>query len=260
MQEVFIMDYIAQTDCANCGEPKCGGGDGCCVLSFRENIEVPNIPCFPQTAKVPVVLTEPTLQVCVQSDIKLECPALEIKRVRKDAFIAQCKVLPTGHRCIFKLFVSGYIRKNIEYATVDRCNPGAVCGEIRHTTVHIPYTCCTEMQFPPCGPFPIFTRTEESFTEFLDACGRGPNLDKKLFSNGVFYNEQPFCELVCVNFQEYDVGGNCCPPNCCDCPESTFDIVNEHIVMDLKVKVLQLQQVPLPTAIGGCCNKGGCCN
>lgn len=250
--------YTDATDRVVIANGDCGGCDngGCRVLDNCVNVDVPNIPCFPQTAKVPIVLAEPTLQICVMSDIKLECPAIEIKRVRKDAFIGHCKVLPTGHRCIFKLFISGYIRKNIEYATVDKCNPKALCGDIRHTTVHVPFSACTELQFPPCGPFPIFTRTEESFTEFLDACGRGPNLDKKLFSNGVYYNEQPYCELVCVNFQEYDIGANCCNgPNDC-CAERTFDIVNEHIVMDLKVKVLQLQQMPIPATIG--C-KSACC-
>ncbi|MEN9405970.1 MAG: hypothetical protein RLZ12_254 [Bacillota bacterium] len=251
-------DFIQKSDCANIEHGCCN--DGCRVLDHCTINEVSNIPCFPQTAKVPVVLAEPTLQICVQSDIKLPHPAVEIKRVRKDAFISQCKLLPTGHRCIFKLFVNGHIRKNIEYATIDKCNPKALCGDIRHTTVHIPYSAATELQFPPCGPFPIFTRTEESFTEFLDACGRGPNLDKKLFSNGVFYNEQPFSELVCVNFQEYDIGGNCCQPPSCECPEKTFSIINEHIVMDLKVKVLQLQQVPLPATVSGCCKTNRCCN
>lgn len=233
----------------SCGEA------GCCVLNHCTDVDVPNIPCFPQTIKVPIVLAEPTLQVCVQSDIKLECPAIEIKRVRKDTFITHCKVLPTGHRCIFKLFVTGLIRKNIEYATVDKVNCGAICGDIRHTTVRIPYSACTELQFPPSGPFPIFTRTEESFAEFLDCCGNGPQLDKKLFENSVYYNEQPYCELVCVNFHEYDTGKNHCCPNE---GEPTFDILNEHIVMDLKLKVLQLQQVPLPGGSKGCCKTKVC--
>lgn len=229
----YSQDNFQEQSCGPCNY-------GCMVMNACTNTEVPNVPCFPQTIKVPVVLAEPTLHICVMSDIRLEVPAIEVKRARKDAFLTQCKVLPTGHRCIFKLFVNGYIRENIEYATLDQCNPTALCGSIRHTTVQLPFSACSELQFPPCGPFPIFTKTEEAFTEFLDPCGRGPSLDKKLFSTGVFYNEQPYCELVCVNFQEYNIGADCCPTKC---PETAFSVINEHIVMDLKVKVLQLQQM-----------------
>ena len=44
--------------------------------------------------KVPVVLAETTLQIVVEANIPLNPPASEIKRVFKDVFITQCKLVP----------------------------------------------------------------------------------------------------------------------------------------------------------------------
>ncbi len=81
--------------------------------------------------KIPVVLAERTLQIVVEADIPLCPPAVEIKRVLKDVFLTQCKLVPVEYTPInttgflevtrAKLFVEGYIRKNIEYAGYD-CN------------------------------------------------------------------------------------------------------------------------------------------
>jgi len=84
----------------------------------------------PFVGKIPVVLAEPVIQVDVESVIQLEEPALEIKRVKKNLFITQCKLIDTGfdYECkgkrTGKLFLSGYVRKNIEYATADCINEG----------------------------------------------------------------------------------------------------------------------------------------
>ena len=44
--------------------------------------------------KVPVVLAERTIQIVVESDIPLNPPATEIKRVKKHVFLDQVKLVP----------------------------------------------------------------------------------------------------------------------------------------------------------------------
>ena len=72
------------------------------------------------------------LQIVVEADISLCPPATEIKRVKKHVFLDQeLKLVPVAFARIAntdyftitrgKLFVSGHIRKNIEYASVE-CN------------------------------------------------------------------------------------------------------------------------------------------
>lgn len=46
--------------------------------------------------KVPVVLAERTLQIVVESTIPLNPPAFEIKRVLKNVFLTQCKLVPAA--------------------------------------------------------------------------------------------------------------------------------------------------------------------
>ncbi|EJT8829475.1 hypothetical protein N3867_005155, partial [Escherichia coli] len=81
--------------------------------------------------QIPVVLAEKTIQIVVESNISLDPPAIEIKRILKNVFLTQCKSVPLAftpipgtNYCLVtrtKLFLQRYIRKNIEY-TNDECN------------------------------------------------------------------------------------------------------------------------------------------
>ena len=74
------------------------------------------------------------IQIVVESDIPLDPAATEIKRVKKHVFLDQVKLVPVKFERIpntdffpitrGKLFVSGHIRKNIEYASPEcKCTP-----------------------------------------------------------------------------------------------------------------------------------------
>lgn len=216
-----------------------------CSVKKAETLgECANEPFFPATMKVPVTLAEPTIQVCVEAEIVLEKRALEIKRVLKDVILEQGKLVPTSNPFVFKLFVAGFIRKNIEYASIDRVSSSSVCGDIRHTTVHVPFDCCTEIAFPKSGPIPeIFPDFQQS-ASFLDRSGMRTQQEKRLFGNTKFFNEQPFVELVSVEFNELDLGEDLSKINHF---ERSFQRLREKIVMNLQLKVLQVQQVPIPS-------------
>ena len=88
-------------------------------------------------------------------------------------------------------------------------------------------------------------RSSGSRSQFINPKdGITPCQDKYFFENRVFYNEQPYCELVSADFFELDFS-----PCHVDAHE-TFDKLREKIVLDLTVKVLQLQQVALKS--GAC--------
>ena len=64
-------------------------------------------------------------------------------------------------------------------------------------------------------------------------------MDKNFFQNLVNYNEQPFGELVAANFFELDfspTGVN---------EKGTFNTLREKIVLDLTLKVIQVQQIEI---------------
>lgn len=237
--------------------------------------ECTNVNLTPvNTLKVPVVLFEPQVQVCVESNIQLDRPALEIKRVLKDAFIDQCRLVATDIDATTntvlsgKLFLFGHIRKNIEFAALDpeAHSESCVHGSIRHNTVCLDFECCTPIDFTNSSFRPTLTPIAQQSFEFLDKNSHEPNLHKKQFHNEVMYNEQPFCELVSARFDEIDLGfrkrahHDCSEDknfgNDCDL-KSTFRHVREKIVLHLTLKLLQVQQVavvlPITTASSNCC-------
>lgn len=221
--------------------------DGCTLVRSQMESECSNLPHFPeQTIEALVVLAQPTIQVCVEADIELAEPALEIKRSKKDVSLTQCKLLPglkvdeTMHR--HKLFLSGYIRKNIEYATVNKVTSSAVCGPMHHATAHIPFHCCTTLDFS--SSLPLVGERNAMEMPIMQTDKGGNFQEERQFSEIVTYKEQPFCEIVAVQFFEIDFAPHHQKtkelPN-----EHTFKIIREKIVMELTVKVLQKQQVQL---------------
>ncbi|WP_227793389.1 CsxC family protein [Paenibacillus guangzhouensis] len=241
-----------------------------CRVKSETLSESMNVDRTPRnTIKVPVVLAEPEIQFCVESTIWLDKPALEIKRVLKDVFIDQCRLVATDicHETNTvnrgKLFIFGHIRKNIEFAAVDHeSHPGdCVHGNIRHNTVCVDFEACTPIDFTHASFKPDLAPINKKSFEFLDKDGDSPNLKIKQFHNEVFYNELPFCELVSARFDEIDFGfkkhekhhhGEGCghdgdwDDKKVDCDlDNTFQKVKEKIVLHVTVKLLQIQQVQI---------------
>ncbi|HDR6314637.1 TPA: CsxC family protein [Bacillus wiedmannii] len=224
-----------------------------CPINVPCQVEAQNqIPLADQAAapivtpnaliKVPVVLAERTVQIVVEADIPLDPPAVEIKRVLKNVFLTQCKLVPvafspipgTNYRRVTraKLFVEGYIRKNIEYASYE-CN-AALYDRIANVNFY-GFTDLTAADFLTQ---PIIAASSDAASHFINPKnGDLPRLDKYFFENTVYYNEQPYCELIAANFYELDFSP--CPTALND----SFDTLREKIVLDLTLKVLQVQQV-----------------
>ncbi len=196
------------------------------------------------TFKVPVVLAERKLQIVVESDITLRPAATEIKRVTKNVFLEQVKLVPVrfkqiGNTDFFevrraKLYVSGFIRKNIEYSSAN-CN-----GELRDRIADVAFSGFADLTKEDFLVFPVIGISDSSKAQFLNESNEQvPRLDKYFFQNLVKYNEQPYGELLGANFFELDFS-----PIMAE-PEGEFSILREKIVMDLYLKVLQVQQYKL---------------
>ncbi|MEH7456205.1 Uracil permease [Bacillus sp. JJ1127] len=204
--------------------------------------------------KIPVVLAERTLQIVVEATIPLCPPAVEIKRVLKDVFLQQCKLVPVEYEPInetgffrvtrAKLFVEGFIRKNIEYAAKE-CN-----GVIHDKIAKVRFSGFSELTANDFLSFPMIAFSSENKARFINPKNPDvPRLDKFFFENNVFYNEQPFCEIISAEFYELDFSP--CDndhdehheKSCNKNQEKEFDKLREKIVLDLTLKVLQTQQV-----------------
>jgi len=227
--------------------------------SITEQISVR--PCVieagPVVIKVPVVLAETNITIPVEATIRLDQKVMEIKRIKKNVFLTQSRLIPFSEdsQCgTGILFIAGFVRKNIEYATqtcpVCTSASSNVCGDIRHCTVEVPFNFTTRVCFlrPPVF-FQNTTPLElEYFTDKVKGCdvcadpvlGRNP-CDQSFFFTE-YFNEKPFVELVKADITEIDIHTN--PSSNCHNPvEQNFTQLTEKIVINLTLKVLQNQQV-----------------
>ena len=234
------LTEVSNTNIMRAGDPTPPEDVPCQVegrtqTEFTDTPVEPVTPCNNPIIKVPVLLAETELQIVVESDIPLNPPASEIKRVEKDVIVKQCKLVPVefeeepveGTEDLFratraKLFVSGFIRKDIQYAT-DACN-----GTLRDRIASVSFSGYADLSNDDFICFPVFAASTDSRARFIHPKKGGvPRFDKYLFGNHVFYNEQPFCELVSANFIELDFSPE---PTAID---ETFDTLREKIVLDL---------------------------
>lgn len=249
-------------DYDSCAEVEAETGCICDQDCVNPNV----IPCGDVYVKVPVVLAETEVTIPIEAIIKLDKNAIEIKRIKKNVFLTQCRLIPFSDdhydkdKCTGLLSISGFIRKNIEYAT-ETCTGKEknICGDIRHCTVKVPFHCITKVKFfrepffcktPPTEELEFFTEDIES----KDICaepiiGLDPCL--QTFTSSEIFNEDTFCELEKACITEIDIH-KCAEPlkdgkdGCYDSfADHEFKKFKEKIVLKLTLKVLQKQQVRL---------------
>ncbi|VYT96505.1 hypothetical protein [Clostridium tertium] len=215
------------------------------------------IKCGHVFVKVPVVLAELNVTIPVEATITLDRAVMEIKRIKKNVFLTQSRIIPfsqDGKPGTGILFIAGFIRKNIEYATQTCSTVGSpnICGDIRHCTVEVPFNFTTRITFirEPIFDENTIPSEVEFFTDKLrgcDACadnviGRNPCDQSSFFTE--FFNEKPFTELVKADITEIDIHTN--PTLKCETPtEQSFTKLTEKVVVNLTLKVLQKQQVKI---------------
>jgi hypothetical protein len=205
-------------------------------------------------AKLPVVLAQFTIQAHVNSIIELPEFAFEIKRINKRVKVTQCLLLQDTN----VLFIKGFIRKNIEYATRSCSNKEGFCGDIKHCTVDVPFSCTTPITFNGTAPLaPVgntSTEFEYSARENIDHPDFGVkdhllsgDLREKNVITTEFFNELPFCDLISARIVEFDEQLQPIHPDDIVTPfeEKKFKRIEEKMVIFLTLRLLQNRQVAI---------------
>ena len=190
--------------------------------------------------KLPRVLSEFVVQIDSESKIRLNEPAYEIKRIEKEIFLKQCRYIPTTH----KVFIEGYIRKNIEYASRTCSKYNSIAGTIKDTTVHVPFKVYTKVDFFGAKPI-ILPNPPAMVARYFDEKRMGKNIREADRSNVEIFNEPVFCELEWSAVYSADINdsGKAIDglPN-----EEEFKEFTDKSVVYLCIKLLQKQQVCWP--------------
>ncbi|WP_066047196.1 CsxC family protein [Robertmurraya korlensis] len=234
------------------------------VKSSSVQQEVSNTPVTPEVVnsypymKVPVVLGETTVQIDLDSIIEFPEPVLEIKKIKKNLKLVQCRLLlPTN-----KLFLRGFVRKNIQYATPKAGGKDFVSSSIHSLTVDVPFQAVTQIDFLNKPAFKMGPKTSEFEYFNSSPLPHGYASKEKLLSadlseynqiSGEVFNELPYCELIASQFIEMDEAldrkmGTVFGPEgeiCAPFEEGTFTKIEEKMVIELTLKVLQKQQVQM---------------
>ncbi|WP_209125421.1 CsxC family protein [Alkalihalobacillus sp. BA299] len=211
----------------------CKTADQAQTLSQCESTPVDITGVGDRVVKVPVVVAHEQIQVDIESVDRLPKPAREIKRIRKNVHLTQCKVVQSGLTGNVKLFLAGFVRKNIEFVT-------SCSGAIEHHTVEVPFSCVVPL---------TTTNFEDQLSSikngvvdilFNDKKGMGMDMKERGILTVENFNEKPFCELEQAFITELDISEDW-KPGC-----NVFRTLREKIILDLELKVLQVQQVFVP--------------
>ena len=202
--------------------------------------------------KIPVVLAEVLVQIPMHSIIKFDHPVLEIKQIKKNVKVTQCRLLQPSHGAHAKLFISGFVRKNIQYASPMDIIDGEINSRILSTTVEIPFekvAIVPKFLTSPEGPKYNSRRESEVLSHKKDCCD---HVDFNEFhqQSVEFFNEDIFCEPIKSEIVEIDEPLDAKPLkkllHSCGSDESFFTKIEEKMILDLTVKVLQKQQIKFP--------------
>ncbi|GCD10758.1 CsxC family protein [Clostridium tagluense] len=227
------------------------------MLPLCENIiHTSEVTVEPVTVKIPVVLTECTLTITVESSLKLEDVVLEIKHIRKNVYLNQCELIPSsedGKPNTGILFVDGFIRKNIEYTTKDHNDKGVSCGRVKHATAEVPFKCTTRVTFKSYPKFKPNNYQEEvkilkTSIKVSNPCEEGiigEDNREQNFKIIEYFNEKVSCELISAEIIESDILENPINKEYKIPLEQGFHSITEKVVLSLTIKLLQNQHVDI---------------
>lgn len=198
------------------------------MIEYPNKLIVPDIDSNQVVVNVPVVLSQFEMEFACETIIKLDYPAFDVKRIKKNVFLNECRLLPKAN----KLFIGGFVRKNIEYSTEDN---------IRHATVEVPFKCTTEVQY---FTSPVISSKDDQIeVETLRVDGAGNDLTEKTYISSECFNEKIYCKLVGDEIKELDITGEDEGEGVNSEHEKFFEVITEKMVVKLNLKLIQEQQI-----------------
>ncbi|MCQ6276134.1 hypothetical protein JMM81_14495 [Bacillus sp. V3B] len=158
-------------------------------------------------AQVPLADFE--LEVDVEADVCLPTPAREIKSIRKNVTLKQCKALPSSQSAkVVKLFITGILHKNIQY--VEECS-----GFVRDHSTDITFTTIKRVELAnpyvnPFGHYDIEFSQKASVSEYRELAKDEHGANPCISGSETFetFNEPIECKLLGTKIREIDLFKN----------------------------------------------------
>jgi hypothetical protein len=193
-----------------------------------------------------VVLADLLVQIPVEADIKLPTFANDIKQIKKNVKLTQCKVIRDAFspdNLTAKLFIQGFVHKNIQY--VEDC-----FGCLKDFSVNVPFKCFQRVRLtqPALFPFGEFSSKSSNLFERRELAKDGHGADDCVIGSRHLevFTEPIQCKLLFSAIDEWDFLTN-------HDNWGRFNKITEKMDIVLGIKLFQLQQepTPIPTPTGG---------
>lgn len=97
----------------------------------------------PVVCKLPVIISQIEIPICIETLIKFNEPAFKIIDVNKEVFLESCNLINNSN----KFFIKGFIRENITYSNINSVTDHAVSGNVKSLEIDIPFKCSTKVYF-----------------------------------------------------------------------------------------------------------------
>jgi hypothetical protein len=204
-----------------------------------------------------------TVSIPAETIFTLPTKALELKKIRKNLKITQCRFfnfsppVPGKPQDTPKLFLGAFVRKDIQYSEAIRQTAHTVEGIIKDFVVDVPISCVIDLGHLVIPPT-LFSQQLEY--EFLSSKPLPSGFSPKdtLMSGDIselnmvsteFLNQLPTCRLVYSQINEMDDAIDRTPLVGGPFEEGTFRTVQEKMII-----LIQLQ-LTFQTAIDPICHK-----
>ena len=173
-----------------------------------------------------IILGDVPVQALTEADICLPSFATDVKVIRKNIHLTQCK-----------LFIEGFIHKNIQF--VEDCD-----GYVKDYMVNVPFKCFTRVTGLAPIPVPLFSSKNSSTNEIREIAKDGMSANRCVFGSDTFenLNEPIKCKLLSWELTEANFLGNFDK-------WGRFDQITEKDDINLVLRLTQKQLVDVPPTV-----------
>lgn len=182
--------------------------------------------------KVPVIISAAKVYINVENKVELNSYVTAIKHINRKVLLKQYTLIPKAK----KLFLSGSIRKSIEYSEPTFKNNSTIEGEIKNITIFVPFKCVTDIDYITNPEI-----QEKSLSTIVTVSKSGA---KEEILSEVYNEVAPiYCEIVNADFKELNIEEDIKPymtklPNV-----YMFKTITQKTVICLTIRLIQNQKI-----------------
>jgi hypothetical protein len=232
------------------------------VCPPKDHPVCPN-PTFPKTATLtmctPLQVVQPsadtvlvTVSIPAETVFTLPTKALEIKSIRKNLKITQCRFfnftppVPGIPQDNPKLFLSGFVRKDIQFSEAIRQTACTVEGRINDFVIDVPWSCVVDLGSAIVIPPTLFNQQmefeffrQQKLPHGFAEKDRLLSSDRSEFNqvSNEFFNPLPKCTLVFSQINEMDEALDRVPLLGGPFEEGLFQTVQEKMIILVQLRL-----------------------